>query len=280
MGFRFRKSVKIAPGVRLNFGKKSTSVSFGGKGARYTVSSTGRKTASVGIPGTGLSYVETVSGKKTGKEKSKMFKKKEAKEAKAKKPFFKKWWFWTILVGIVFSIATGGGTNIEDDTMQQIGTNIVAVEESENQTEVESVVTEEPVDPAPEVEEETEVPDPVTEEPKPVTEEETEPPVEEPKVEAPVVETPVVTPVPESPVVEEPKPETPKVEAPVVTQPSGTTAEKPVEKTYVLNTNTMKFHKESCGSVKDILDHNKGSYTGSRDDLIAKGYAPCGRCHP
>ena len=67
MGLRFRKSVKIAPGVRLNFSKKSTSVSFGGKGARYTVSSTGRKTASVGIPGTGLSYVETVSGKKKGR---------------------------------------------------------------------------------------------------------------------------------------------------------------------------------------------------------------------
>lgn len=63
MGFRFRKSVKIAPGVKLNFGKKSTSVSFGGKGARYTVSSTGRKTATVGIPGTGISYSSTQSAK-------------------------------------------------------------------------------------------------------------------------------------------------------------------------------------------------------------------------
>ena len=55
MGFRFRKSVKIAPGVRLNLGKKSTSVTLGGKGARYTVSSTGRRTKSVSVPGTGLS---------------------------------------------------------------------------------------------------------------------------------------------------------------------------------------------------------------------------------
>lgn len=67
MGLRFRKSVKIAPGVRLNFNKKSTSVSVGGKGARYTVSSTGRRTSSVGIPGTGLSYVEThTAGKGRG----------------------------------------------------------------------------------------------------------------------------------------------------------------------------------------------------------------------
>lgn len=67
MGLRFRKSIKVAPGVRVNLGKKSASVSVGGKGARYTVSSTGRRTSSVGIPGTGLSYVEThTAGKKQG----------------------------------------------------------------------------------------------------------------------------------------------------------------------------------------------------------------------
>ena len=36
MGFRFRKSFKIAPGVKLNFGKKSTSVSVGTRGAHIT----------------------------------------------------------------------------------------------------------------------------------------------------------------------------------------------------------------------------------------------------
>lgn len=70
MGFRFRRSVKIAPGVKLNFGKKSTSVSFGGKGARYTVSSTGRKTATVGIPGTGISYSATESSNSAAAGKS------------------------------------------------------------------------------------------------------------------------------------------------------------------------------------------------------------------
>lgn len=68
MGFRFHKSVKIAPGLRLNFNKKSTSVSIGGKGARYTASSNGRKTATAGLPGTGLSYsVTKTSGKRTSK---------------------------------------------------------------------------------------------------------------------------------------------------------------------------------------------------------------------
>ena len=64
MGWRFRKSVKIAPGVRVNFGKKSTSVSVGGKGYRKTFSSTGKTTTTVGIPGTGLSYSTTENTKK------------------------------------------------------------------------------------------------------------------------------------------------------------------------------------------------------------------------
>lgn len=69
MGLRFRKSIKLLPGVRLNLNKKSTSISFGGRGARYTVSSTGKKTASVGIPGTGLSYSTTVGDKSGAKSK-------------------------------------------------------------------------------------------------------------------------------------------------------------------------------------------------------------------
>ena len=73
MGWRFRKSVKIAPGVRLNFSKKSTSVTLGGKIARTTISSTGRRTRSVSIPGTGLSYVETTSAKKEEASKQKTY---------------------------------------------------------------------------------------------------------------------------------------------------------------------------------------------------------------
>lgn len=67
MGFRFRKSFKIAPGVRLNIGKKSVGISAGVKGARVSVNSSGRKTTTVGLPGTGLSYSKTekIGGSKT-----------------------------------------------------------------------------------------------------------------------------------------------------------------------------------------------------------------------
>jgi hypothetical protein len=63
VGLRFRKSFKIAPGVRLNVSNKSTGLSFGGNGLRYSINSSGRSTGSVGIPETGLSYVTTKSSK-------------------------------------------------------------------------------------------------------------------------------------------------------------------------------------------------------------------------
>ncbi|HEX6608707.1 MAG TPA: DUF4236 domain-containing protein [Chloroflexia bacterium] len=60
MGWRFHKSVKIAPGVRLNLSKRGPGLSFGGRGMRYSVGPSGRRTT-VGIPGTGLSYVKQSS---------------------------------------------------------------------------------------------------------------------------------------------------------------------------------------------------------------------------
>lgn len=62
MAMRFRRSKKIAPGVRLNINKSSASVSFGPKGLKHTISTTGKSTTTVGIPGSGLSYSTTGSG--------------------------------------------------------------------------------------------------------------------------------------------------------------------------------------------------------------------------
>jgi len=62
MGIRFRRSVKIAPGVRLSVTKTGLGVSAGVRGARYSVHSSGRRTTTVGIPGTGISSVSTSYG--------------------------------------------------------------------------------------------------------------------------------------------------------------------------------------------------------------------------
>ena len=52
------------------------------------------------------------------------------------------------------------------------------------------------------------------------------------------------------------------------------------ETTYIFNTNTHKFHYPSCSSVSQMNESNKQSFTGSRDEAIAQGYEPCGRCKP
>ncbi|MBQ7840843.1 MAG: DUF4236 domain-containing protein [Lachnospiraceae bacterium] len=71
MGLRFRKSFKIAPGVKVNLNKKSAGVTIGTKGAHYTINTSGKRTASVGIPGTGLSYSTSSGGGKKGAKKKK-----------------------------------------------------------------------------------------------------------------------------------------------------------------------------------------------------------------
>ncbi len=59
-----------------------------------------------------------------------------------------------------------------------------------------------------------------------------------------------------------------------------TTAADANVQTYILNTNTKKFHKESCNSAKSMDASNKKIYTGSRQELIDMGYEACGVCKP
>lgn len=60
MGLRFRRRLKVAPGVSLNLGKRGASLSVGRRGARVTVGH-GQVRETVGLPGTGLSYTRTQS---------------------------------------------------------------------------------------------------------------------------------------------------------------------------------------------------------------------------
>lgn len=56
---RYRKSIGLGKGVRLNVGKGSLGISAGGKGAHVSVNSKRGVTTSVGAPGTGVSYSKT-----------------------------------------------------------------------------------------------------------------------------------------------------------------------------------------------------------------------------
>ena len=64
MGLRFRKSIKIAPGVKLNFGKKSIGMSVGGRRAGISINSKTGVHGRVSAPGTGFSYTTKLGGEK------------------------------------------------------------------------------------------------------------------------------------------------------------------------------------------------------------------------
>ncbi len=63
MGFRFRRSLKILPGVRLNFSNSGVSTTLGPRGATVSLGKRGPR-ANVGIPGTGISYSTALGGGK------------------------------------------------------------------------------------------------------------------------------------------------------------------------------------------------------------------------
>lgn len=49
---------------------------------------------------------------------------------------------------------------------------------------------------------------------------------------------------------------------------------------FVLNTHTKKFHYPDCSSVEQMSDENKDFIDATREELIERGYTPCGRCDP
>lgn len=67
MGFRLHRSMKLFPGVRLNFSKSGLGLSLGVPGAHLSLNPKYGTRATLGIPGTGLSYSQKIGGKKQHK---------------------------------------------------------------------------------------------------------------------------------------------------------------------------------------------------------------------
>lgn len=90
---------------------------------------------------------------------------------------------------------------------------------------------------------------------------------------------PVATPTPEPLLTLEPT----ATDEPAITRESPqeeAPAEEPKSVTYILNTNSKKFHYPSCSSVGSMSNKNKKEFFGTRDEAIAKGYVPCKKCNP
>lgn len=50
--------------------------------------------------------------------------------------------------------------------------------------------------------------------------------------------------------------------------------------TYIINTNSGRFHLPECQSVQDMKEKNRKEFFGTREELVDAGYKPCGRCNP
>lgn len=180
--------------------------------------------------------------KKCGAELSKNAKVCRYCRTKVKKPAYKKWWVWLLVLALLGSCV--GKEEAPAEQTGEIGSPDTVVSDD---TTIEQPEPEEfpvVVEPVPEVQ-------------------------EDPVVDAQVDETPVET----QPAVEE----TPEVIPPVEGTPVN---EEPVGTDYVLNTNSKKFHYTWCDSVSQMSEKNKAFHTGTRDELIASGYKACKNCNP
>lgn len=71
MGFRFRKSINLGGGFRINLSKSGIGYSWGVKGYRVTKTSKGRTRTTLSLPGTGFSYVYETGKKQKNSSKNK-----------------------------------------------------------------------------------------------------------------------------------------------------------------------------------------------------------------
>ncbi len=55
------------------------------------------------------------------------------------------------------------------------------------------------------------------------------------------------------------------------------TCEKEIS-TYILNVNSKKIHKVTCGTGDLMLPENRKTYKGDIYDLLKDGYTKCGNC--
>lgn len=279
MGFRFRKSFKVAPGVKLNFNKKSTGVTFGDKGLHYTVNSSGKSTMSAGIPGTGLYYTESSGGNGSGQNNGNNFTGGNDysgmnpppenpngfggnTQPEGKKPFYKKMWF---IILMLFFFAPAGIFLLWRYTKAhkfiKIVVSVIAflwfifwvavfntdtTDVSPSDVPSGSDIVEEVVN---------ETGSTITQ-----TEKETEKVTEQPATEKPTNKQPTTE-----------RDNTPTA------KPTEPTTAKPTqaEVTYVLNTSTKVYHRPSCHHVEKIKPEN---YQESKS--VPSDYTPCKVCHP
>ena len=98
MGFRFRRSIRVLPGIRVNLSKSGVSTSIGTRGAHITVGH-GQVRETVGLPGSGLSYTHVESLKPDEHAIA-------PPQAPPAEPSASKGWAWILAFVFVVAVAT------------------------------------------------------------------------------------------------------------------------------------------------------------------------------
>ncbi len=70
MGFRYRKSINLGKGFRINLSKSGIGYSWGTKGFRVTKKANGEIRKTLSIPGTGISWVDEGGHKRKTSQKN------------------------------------------------------------------------------------------------------------------------------------------------------------------------------------------------------------------
>ena len=76
------------------------------------------------------------------------------------------------------------------------------------------------------------------------------------------------------------EPTTEKTPATTVAPVREATEPEALKTDYILNKNTLKFHHPGCRAVKDMKEKNKEYFHGTREEVLARGFVPCGICNP
>jgi hypothetical protein len=118
MGLRFRKTISLLPGVRLNISKSGLGLSAGVPGLRGSINTSGRVTGTASIPGTGVSYVKT---KQLGSKKKKA--EKAASKTKSAKAIEEKTTAKTSKSTAPKKLSASSSVQIDENTLKSIHNN-------------------------------------------------------------------------------------------------------------------------------------------------------------
>lgn len=300
MGFRFHKSVKIAPGVKLNLGKKSAGISIGGKLGGISFNSKTGTHARVSAPGTGISYSEKMGGQSKSASK-RPFQKKNAHmdlsggasgANKPRKPFYKRWWFAAIIavcvIGTIGNLAGGNdktkasvsspsvrteqNAEVKSPSEAKTPTETNAPSETNTPAQAGAPAGEEPPHTADQQQESTSVSTSANSD-NPVAQSNSQDSPSADSSSAAAQTTPAAAPGQTAATGQTPAAEQPQAVS------GGSATISTAEGRFVASSQSDKYHSPDCRFAKKILEVN-AIWFDSVDEARAAGYSPCGVCYP